>query len=69
LEDRARGRVDYQNNRTDNTHADSDATGMISDLVREAVTHFLNGCKQELQPEPEPTVPKRARKPAKAAKT
>jgi hypothetical protein len=68
--DRARGRVDFQSNRTDRTHADSDATGMVSDIVREAVQHYLDGCDREFQEPPaaKAATPKRTRTPAKAAK-
>lgn len=71
LRDRAKGRIDYQSNRTDRTHADSDATGQISAILREAVQHFLDGCDKELQERPaspKPTATKRTRTDAKAAK-
>jgi hypothetical protein len=76
LMDRARGRVDFQSNHPDKTHADSDARGMASSILREALEHYLDGCDREVQEPPAPakaTKPKattttRARKPAKAAK-
>jgi hypothetical protein len=70
LMDRARGRVDFQSNRTDRTHAGSDPTGMVSDIVREAVQHYLDGCDREFQEPPaaKASTAKRTRTPAKAAK-
>jgi hypothetical protein len=68
LFDRARGRADLQApRRTDRTHADSQPTGQVSDIIREAVQHYLDGCDRELQTELKAPAPKRAR-PAKATK-
>jgi predicted DNA-binding protein len=70
LNDRARGRADFQSNLqgTDRTHADSQPGGHVSDIIRESIEHYLNGCDRELRVEPKPTAPKRTRTPARAAK-
>jgi hypothetical protein len=72
LGDRARGRADAQRNLqgTDGTHADSEPGGHISDIIREAITHYLDGCDREFQ-EPKPaakaTATKRDRTSARSA--
>jgi predicted DNA-binding protein len=49
LNDRARGRADSQSNIPGRTHANSQPEGHISDIIREAIEHYLNGCDRELQ--------------------
>jgi hypothetical protein len=69
LMDRARGRADQAPIRTDRTHADTEPKGQVSDIIREAVQHYLDGCDREVQEaKPKASAPKRKRTPAKTAK-
>lgn len=64
LMDRARGRADQARGRIDHTHADTQPKGKVSDIIREAVEHYLDGCDREVQ-EPTPKARTRTRTPAK----
>jgi hypothetical protein len=52
----------------DRTHADSQPGGHVSDIIRESIQHYLDGCDRELKAEPKATAAKRTRTPAKTAK-